>query len=674
MRVVSAVLLIFSCLTASASPRSLATETAFVTVYPNEITGKLYPQLFGVNLNINTRALITNPSTVELVRKLRFGSIRFPNGCQADWYNWRDPGNGQVTVDDFLRFCEAVGAEPYYTVNMQGGTEGKDGPVPEGAPLDEKIKYKHTAPNPCGDTDYVFDTLDDARQLVRRYTVERALSGEKPLLHYEMGNENWGQSRTDFPPDVYARTVEVFAIAMREVLDTAKKSHPELAKLKLHITAVGYPIMGNNMKMVDTPDYKINKDWTQRLNSLARSGVIDAVQEHFYPYGNADGGTLVWASHNLRNILLARAGVANHRLGGYKDPNLAYKMPIEFTEWNVKCWGTPPTPQKLIENPGFEQELTGWVIAGTGTVRSSTKAARRGEKGIAVSCPADGWSEIVQRFAKGDFAYATFGAWVRTNKPSAVRLFVREPEGRILGEAVSPPNADMWQRVSFGAKLDDAREFEVVLRVEGEATAWFDEVSFHTLKTTSGVRPMSSETFEQQLFCVDALRVMAEGGSHRAHLHHLFGNYPCGLLNMDGSKRDNAKVYEFFAGLVGDRLIKSVCKSPTFRYDHAGRAYATDFNALAPPVEDVSAFSVQASRTNTHLFLLMINRYPDRDIVASIDLGLTPISDTGKLRILSGDDIDLPGCTLRETSVSVARRLKHRIGPYSAELLAIRVK
>ena len=667
-----------SCgIASAAAPAALETERATVVVTPDQVMGKLAPTLFGANLNLGDKKRIADPDTLALVRKLRLGSIRFPNGCQADLYDWQSPGEKQVTVDEFLAFCDAIGAEPYYTINLQGGTENLEGPIPEGAPLDERIKYRHAAPNPCGNTNYYFGTLDEAKRLVQEYTVNRALAGMRPLLFYEMGNENWGQAGTDWPPDVYARTIEVYATAMRRVLEQARKKHPELAKLKLHITAVGYPVMGNNQKMTDTPDYRINSDWTQRLNDLHRKGIIDAVQEHFYPYGSADGGTLAWVNHNFANILDARLGVPNPRLGGYKDPKLVYTMPIEFTEWNVKCWGTPFTIEKFFDNPDFEEGLAGWQVSGEGTAMASPQAARRGELGLLVASGELGWCEVTQKFGKGEFVHASFGIWARADNPSAVRVFVREVggEGKQLGEPMSPPNPDMWQRVVVGGKMEeDVKDFELVLRVEGKATAYFDEAIMHSLKTTSGLRPPSCETFEQQLFCVDALRLMAEKGSQRAHLHHLFGTYPCGLINSDGTIRDNYRVFEFFGGFVGDRLVKTTCKAGTYRFDHSGRSFATDFNALAPTVEKVPGFSAQASRTNSHLFLLMINRYPDRDVEVDMDLGIMPKSADAAVRVLSGTDIDLLGCEIEEKRVSVARRFKHRVASYSAEILALRVK
>lgn len=123
-------------LAATAVAAAPAAEKARVVVHPGEVLSPLAPQLFGVNLNTGDRARIADPKTLEAVDRLQLGSVRFPNGCEADLYNWKKPAPNQVTVDEFLAFCDRIGAEPYYTINLQGGTEGREGAPPAGASLD----------------------------------------------------------------------------------------------------------------------------------------------------------------------------------------------------------------------------------------------------------------------------------------------------------------------------------------------------------------------------------------------------------------------------------------------------------------------------------------------------------------------------------------------------------
>ena len=63
---------------------------------------------------------------------------------------------------------------------------------------------------------------------------------------------------------------------------------------------------------------------------------------------------------------------ANERLNGYVDPELAYKLPVEFTEWNIKCWGPGAKNDPPLPGGDFEDGLNGW------TVVSSPEGERKG--------------------------------------------------------------------------------------------------------------------------------------------------------------------------------------------------------------------------------------------------------------------------------------------------------
>ncbi len=88
------------------------------------------PNINGVRLDI-----------IEALKKLKTPVLRWPGGCFADIYHWKDaigPKDkrkhienmswGNVREDnsfgthEFLDLCELIGAEPYLAVNMGGGT------------------------------------------------------------------------------------------------------------------------------------------------------------------------------------------------------------------------------------------------------------------------------------------------------------------------------------------------------------------------------------------------------------------------------------------------------------------------------------------------------------------------------------------------------------------------
>ena len=88
------------------------------------------PNIDGIRLDV-----------IEGCRELGIGAMRWPGGCCADHYHWKngigkerlprlhpipDPANPvwrhEFGTDEFLRFCELTGAEPIITVNTATGT------------------------------------------------------------------------------------------------------------------------------------------------------------------------------------------------------------------------------------------------------------------------------------------------------------------------------------------------------------------------------------------------------------------------------------------------------------------------------------------------------------------------------------------------------------------------
>src|SRR5215212_8616265 len=92
------------------------------------------------NVKIPNKNGIRN-DVIDALKKLKIPNLRWPGGCFADTYHWKDgigPKNqrpsmvnkwwGGVTEDnsfgthDFLNMCELLGAEPYLSGNVGSGT------------------------------------------------------------------------------------------------------------------------------------------------------------------------------------------------------------------------------------------------------------------------------------------------------------------------------------------------------------------------------------------------------------------------------------------------------------------------------------------------------------------------------------------------------------------------
>ncbi len=650
--------------------------SARITVFANRETGVMQRTLFGTNITPGDRERMRDPQVIHRVREMGIGSCRFPNGCLADLYNWKAPKPDEASVDDWLTFCDAVDAEPYYTLNMQGGTEGLDGSPPDGASVAERIRYKHHAPNPCGYTNYHYGTLEEALELVQRYTIDRVLAGLRPILHYELGNENWGQAFTDFPPGIYGQTARAYAAAMRRLWDDAQRRHPELTSHRLHITAVGFPVMGNNMKDPNTPDRQTNILWTAELNRLHVDGLIDAVQEHYYPYGNADGGTLAWVTHNLRNIWLVRRGVPNPALKGYQDPALAYAMPLECTEWNVKCWGPAYRPV-AVTNPDFEAGTEGWTR--DGDARADPMARRRGLAGLLMTATHRHPVEIRQRIQlPTGTRIVLFSAWVSTSKRQAVTLEILSADGSAPGNrlgAWSSQTPGRWERLMIaGRPGPDVTQIDLVVRTAPGRRAYMDAVSVHVTDAERGHASLSAQTYEQVLFCVDALREMVTQGCMRSHLHHLAGDYACGQMTSAGLVKPLGLAYQLFTGRTGDRVVQMRVSTPVYAHRTAGAPWATDFNGLAPDRSDVPALTALATRDARCLYILLVNRSSDRTASVRIGIEGARVKSGMDIRMLSGADLDTECGVLSDTAGLFAPHVPVKVAPLSVQMLQLTVE
>jgi len=143
----------------------------------------------------NTRGMRND--VIAALRNLRVPVVRWPGGCFADEYHWKDgigprssrPSminthwggvveNNAFGTHEFLDFCELIGAEPYITGNLGSGT------VQE---MQEWVEYMTSdADSPMAD-------------------LRRKNGRNEPwkIKYFAIGNENWGCGG-DMRPEYYA--------------------------------------------------------------------------------------------------------------------------------------------------------------------------------------------------------------------------------------------------------------------------------------------------------------------------------------------------------------------------------------------------------------------------------------------------------------------------------------
>jgi alpha-N-arabinofuranosidase len=148
----------------------------------------------------NTRGVRND--VIEALRAIRIPNLRWPGGCFADDYHWRDGVGpraqrpkrvnvfwGQVTetnafgTHEFLDLCELIGAEPYIAGNVGGGSPQE---------LRDWVEYMTFA----GDSELA--------------NLRRRNGREKPwkVRFLGVGNENWGcggEMRPEYYADLFRR-------------------------------------------------------------------------------------------------------------------------------------------------------------------------------------------------------------------------------------------------------------------------------------------------------------------------------------------------------------------------------------------------------------------------------------------------------------------------------------
>src|SRR6202522_3163351 len=195
-----------------ASAASSSPSDSRVEVLLDEVTGTISPNIYGHFIEhiggvvydgvwVGENSKIPNiggirKDLVDEMRKIKAPVVRYPGGCFADSYDWRDgvgpaekrprrtnfwieaePGlepanhryeSNRFGTDEFMRFCKAVGCQPYLAANVRS--------LPAEA-FDRWVEYCNS---PAGST-----TLAEAR----------AASGSAEpynVRYWGVGNESWG--------------------------------------------------------------------------------------------------------------------------------------------------------------------------------------------------------------------------------------------------------------------------------------------------------------------------------------------------------------------------------------------------------------------------------------------------------------------------------------------------
>ncbi|NLT12626.1 MAG: alpha-N-arabinofuranosidase [Clostridiaceae bacterium] len=244
---------------------------------------------------------------VEAMKRIKLPVLRWPGGCFADEYHWRDGIGenrrrmvntvwGDVVEDnsfgthEFMELCRQVGCEPYVNINVGSGTVRE---------MAEWVEYT----NSNGDS-----------TIVR----ERQANGHNEpfnVKYWGIGNENWGGGG-NMRPEYYADVYRQFQTYCRTYGDN-----------------VPY-------KIACGPSDN-NYEWTEVLMRNA-GNYMDALTLHYYvfPKAWADKGSATEFDDALYLETLRKANLMDEYITGHSaimdryDPNRRVALLVD--EWG--CW------------------------------------------------------------------------------------------------------------------------------------------------------------------------------------------------------------------------------------------------------------------------------------------------------------------------------------------------
>ena len=256
------------------------------TISPN-IYGHFVENLSGVlydGIWLGEKSPVANidglrKSLIEHMRKIKATVIRFPGGCFADSYDWRDgigpadkrprrtnfwamgesekaPASHRydpnaVGTNEFVHFCKLIGAEPYLAANVRS--------LPASA-FQQWVEYCNS---PAGST-----TLADARAAAGYPDPFR-------VKYWGVGNESWGCGG-EFTPQEYA--------------------------VEFRRYSTWLPTYGDNLNLIASGPNTDDWSWTREfLTEVLRKGPgelrrIYGMALHHYAWNLSRGKTQDWVA------------------------------------------------------------------------------------------------------------------------------------------------------------------------------------------------------------------------------------------------------------------------------------------------------------------------------------------------------------------------------------------
>ena len=283
-------------------------------------------------------------SAVEYLKALEVPVLRWPGGCFADDYHWREGigpnkqrprrvniswGNyiedNSFGTHEFIGLCRLIGAEPYLAGNVGSGSPSE---------LRDWLEYCNY---PSG------SKLSD----------ERAANGSAEpfrVKYWGVGNESWGCGGS-MRPDYYAGLYRQFATFLREMGGT----EPFL---------IASGPSGDDVR------------WTRGLLDTTFPMMPDGMSMHYYSGGAKEPTQFDAASmeQQLKSFKAVEEAVVHQRavLDGYRNGS---RVELILDEWGV--WDQiPASDEKLYGKLWQQSTMRSGVAAGLGLNLFNRQAAK----------------------------------------------------------------------------------------------------------------------------------------------------------------------------------------------------------------------------------------------------------------------------------------------------------
>src|SRR5688572_29468072 len=278
----------------------------------------------------NTRGIRND--VVAALKALRVPNVRWPGGCFADEYHWRNgigvhrpvtlnPNWGGVIepntfgTHEFMDFVQQVGADAYLSINVGSGTA---------AEAADWMEYL-TTPQPSA------------------LGKERAANGHPdpyPVPLLGIGNESWGCGGS-MTPDYYVSQLKIYA-------RYARNYNPGQ---KMQRIAVGPDSQHTGYTKAVMEAWK-NKTWAWD---------IEGISLHFYTvvkwppafkatgFGEDEYATLLGDTRRMNDLLNTHGAIMDEY-----DP--AKKIALIVDEWGAWLAKTPGSPEGFLEQQNSQRD------------------------------------------------------------------------------------------------------------------------------------------------------------------------------------------------------------------------------------------------------------------------------------------------------------------------------